>query len=111
RSLIRSWGIPSMSTVEGLKPDRFYSYRFTAGAAVSPVGRTRTLPPLGAPAARWRLAFASCQNYQDGFYPAYRHLAEEAPDLVLHLGDYIYESPRREGSVRAHESTAEPLTI
>jgi alkaline phosphatase D len=74
--------------VEGLEPDRFYFYRFTAGAAVSPVGRTRTLPLPGASAARWRLAFASCQNYQDGFYPAYRHLAEDAPDLILHLGDY-----------------------
>jgi alkaline phosphatase D len=61
--------------VEGLEPDRFYFYRFTAGAAISTVGRTRTLPMADAPAARWQLAFASCQDYQDGFYPAYRHLA------------------------------------
>jgi alkaline phosphatase D len=97
--------------VGGLEPDHFYFYRFMAGAAVSPVGRTRTLPAPGASVARWRLAFASCQDYQDGFYPAYRHLAEDAPDLVLHLGDYIYESPRKEGAVRMHESTAEPLTL
>jgi alkaline phosphatase D len=38
-------------------------------------------------------------------------LAEDAPDLVLHLGDYIYESPRKEGAVRLHESTTEPLTL
>lgn len=71
--------------------DREYYYRFEAGAETSPVGRTRTTPALGSPLAGLDFAFASCQSWPDGYYSAYARMAEEDLDLVVHLGDYIYE--------------------
>jgi alkaline phosphatase D len=82
--------------VRGLRPDRWYWYRFRAGDAVSPVGRTRTLPAADAMPERLRFAFASCQYYEHGFYTAYAQMAKDDPDLVFHLGDYIYEYPSGE---------------
>ena len=76
----------------GLEPGRNYWYRFTAGDAQSPVGRTRTSPGFTANPKRLRFAFASCQQYEQGFFGAYRHIVADDPDLVLFLGDYIYES-------------------
>ncbi|MFD3517888.1 alkaline phosphatase D family protein [Streptomyces sp. NPDC058657] len=77
--------------VEGLGPDRVLHYRFRAGKWVSPAGRTRTAPAPGARAGELRLGVVSCQAYHDGYYTAYRHLAGEDVDAVLHLGDYLYE--------------------
>ena len=88
--------------VDGLEPGRWYWYRFRAGADESTVGRTRTLPAAGAGADRLRFAFASCQHYEQGYYTAYRHMAEDDLDLVFHLGDYIYEYEGRDGRVRKH---------
>ncbi len=76
----------------GLRPDRWYWYRFMLGDAVSPTGRTRTAPAPNAIPARLRFAFASCQHWEFGQYAAHRHIAAAAPDLVAFLGDYIYES-------------------
>ena len=78
--------------VAGLAPDRWYYYRFRAGSAISPIGRTRTSPPPNSPTERLRFAFASCQSWSSGYYTAYEHLSAEDLDLVVHLGDYIYES-------------------
>ncbi|MGW2627764.1 alkaline phosphatase D family protein [Streptomyces chattanoogensis] len=77
----------------GLAPDRVYYYRFRAGSWISPVGRTRTAPARAARNSRLKLAAVSCQAYHDGYYTAYRHLAEEDLDVVFHLGDYLYEYP------------------
>ncbi|WP_424533305.1 alkaline phosphatase D family protein [Sphaerisporangium viridialbum] len=77
--------------VRGLKPAREYFYRFRSGTEVSPVGRTKTAPEAEANPGHLLMAFASCASWQDGFYTAYRHLAAESPDVVFHLGDYIYE--------------------
>jgi alkaline phosphatase D len=75
----------------GLQPGRTYFYAFEAGGQMSPMGRTRTLAPRGA--ARVRLAAVSCSNYGTGYFNVYRCLAERDDlDLVVHLGDYIYES-------------------
>ena len=90
--------------VEGLESDRPYWYRFMTGSEASPVGRTRTLPAPGTPADRLRFAFASCQNYEHGYYTAYRHMAQEELDLVFHLGDYIYELGYGDNLVRRHEA-------
>ena len=78
--------------VAGLEPDRWYYYRFIAGGEVSPIGRTRTFPPIGTPADRLRFAFASCQHYGQGYFTAYEAMMEDDLDLIVHLGDYIYES-------------------
>ena len=76
--------------VDGLEPDRLYFYRFRLAAGSSPIGRLRTAPAADA-TAPLRLAFASCQHYEDGYFTAYDHLAREDAALVAHLGDYIYE--------------------
>ena len=96
--------------VQGLEPARPYWYRFTAGAAVSPTGRTRTVPSADAVTERLRFAFASCQQYEQGYYTAYRHMAREDLDLVVHLGDYIYESSWGRNHVRKHGTEA-PRTL
>lgn len=91
--------------VTGLKPDRWYWYQFKAGAETSPRGRTRTLEHPDRPAAETsalKMTFASCQHFEAGFYTAYRHMLAESPDLVIHLGDYIYEGPSKQGQIRLH---------
>lgn len=75
--------------VTGLQPNRWYWYRFKSGAAISPVGRTKTAP--SGLVERIRFAFASCQNYQQGYYTAYQNMVRENLDVVVFLGDYIYE--------------------
>lgn len=78
--------------VTGLQPDRPYWYRFQAGGERSYAGRTRTLPLAGASVAALKFGVAGCQNYEDGYYGAYRHLSrEEELAFVFHYGDYIYE--------------------
>ena len=93
--------------VEGLAPARWYYYRFKAGDEISPVGRTRTAPAPGAKVSELSFAFASCQQFEHGYFTAYRRMAEEDLDLVVHLGDYIYEYGPNEyvapgGNVRQH---------
>ena len=96
--------------IEGLQPGRWYWYRFHAGAAPSPVGRTRTAPSAATRVERMRFAVACCQQYEQGYYAAYRHMASEDLDLVTHLGDYIYESSWGRNFVRRHEAPA-PVTL
>lgn len=84
----------------GLDPATTYWYRFTVGDARSPLGRTRTLPGLGA--QRLTLGLVSCANYSVAPLTVYRALAQREVDLVLHLGDYVYDSEGHSGR-RAHE--------
>ncbi len=86
-----AWGHAVHVEVSGLEPDRPYWYRFTSGTEESPVGRTRTAPAAGAAVDKLTFAFASCQRWDQGLYTAYRDLVTQDPDLVIHLGDYIYE--------------------
>jgi alkaline phosphatase D len=96
--------------VEGLDPGRSYWYRFRAAGHLSRVGRTRTAPDPARALGKLSFAFASCQNWERGWYPAWRHLADEDLDVVLHLGDYIYEGAGRGGGVRRHAGP-EPTTL
>lgn len=86
--------------VQGLDADTWYSYRFTVGDATSPVARTRTLPAADADPDQLTFAFASCQSWGSGYYTAWRYAAEDDLDLVVHLGDYIYENGESGGDVR-----------
>ena len=88
--------------VEGLEPDRWYWYQFKVGGEYSPVGKTRTTPVLGSMTERLRFGFASCNHYEQGYFTAFRHMAEEDFDLAFHLGDYIYEYEGRADRVRMH---------
>ena len=104
------WAHSVHTAPTGLEPDRWYWYRFTAGDAQSPVGRARTAPVAGAQPARLRFGFASCQHYEQGFFNAYRHMVADDPDLMVFLGDYIYESHWGRDLVRSHNSP-EPYTL
>ncbi len=94
----------------GLDPARPYWYRFSAGGVRSVIGRSHTAPKTLAPLQRLRLAIASCQHYEQGYYAAYRRMLQDAPDLVLHVGDYIYESGSAGLRIRRHDAS-EPYTL
>ncbi|MDO9494192.1 MAG: alkaline phosphatase D family protein, partial [Nocardioides sp.] len=100
--------------VGGLAPATWYHYRFVVdrsdGPVRSRVGRTRTAPAADSRPERLRLGFASCANFPDGFFAAYRGLAAR-DDLhaVVHLGDYLYESGSR--GLRAHQPAHEIVTL
>ena len=85
-----------------LLPDRQYWYRFTALGQRSPAGRTRTAPAPDAPVKSLNFATASCQRYDQGHYAAWAHAAREELDLILFLGDYIYEYKTAKNAVRPH---------
>jgi alkaline phosphatase D len=86
---------------QGLKPARWYWYRFRALGQQSAAGRTRTAPAAGAAVERLDFLIASCQRWDVGHYAAWRHAAAEPNlDLVLFLGDYIYEYASSTQSLR-----------
>jgi len=87
----------------GLQPDRWYWYRFRALGQQSAVGRTRTAPAADARVARLDFAIASCQRWDTGHYAAWRHAAAEQLDLVMFLGDYIYEYASSKQSLRQNQ--------
>lgn len=99
--------------VRGLDPARPYWYRFASGDATSRIGRAVTLPAAGAPLDRLRVGYVSCSNYETGYFAAYRHLATEVPDVVLCLGDYIYEYVEKDAThlVRRHSGGVEPVDL
>jgi len=75
----------------GLPAGAEFFYRFKQGTFISPVGRTRTAPAAGTDPGSVKIAMASCQHFEEGWYHAHRFLAADEPDLVLFLGDYMYE--------------------
>ncbi|HWS38816.1 MAG TPA: alkaline phosphatase D family protein [Actinoplanes sp.] len=77
--------------LDGLAPGREFFYRFRAERWTSPVGRTRTAPGRWANPSALAMSFVSCSQYEHGYFTAYRRLAEDEPELILHLGDYQYE--------------------
>ena len=78
----------------GLEPATTYWYRFSVGDDHSPIGRTRTAPAPGASVDHLRLGLVSCASYAAGWFHAYRNLARRDVDLVVHVGDYLYENGR-----------------
>jgi alkaline phosphatase D len=77
--------------VAGLDPRREYFFQFKYRDELSPVGRTITAPLRSASVQSLKFAFASCQRWDEGYYSAYRRMAEEDLAFVVHLGDYLYE--------------------
>lgn len=95
----------------GLKPATTYYYRFSCEGVDSPVGRTKTLPTTGVSSLRF--AVVSCSNHAYGYLNAYARIAARADlDLVMHLGDYLYEyGAGQYGSVRTPEPAHEIVTL
>lgn len=88
--------------VDGLRPGRDYHYRFQALGQVSMIGRTRTAPATDTPVPHLRICYGSCQKYEVGHYAAWTHIVAEDPDLILFLGDYIYEGAPNPKALRPH---------
>ncbi|ALV35715.1 alkaline phosphatase D family protein [Streptomyces sp. CdTB01] len=97
--------------VRGLRPGRAYWYRFRVGGQISPAGRTRTAPHPHGKGGSLRVALASCQNWQHGYFTPYADMLDQDPDVVLFVGDYIYESTPSSAGPRRHEGTGEPYTL
>jgi len=95
---------------QGLESGRDYWYRFTIGDAQSAIGRTRTATAKGTKLDRLRLAVVSCQQYEHGYFNAYRHMLDDNLDLITHVGDYIYEVSWGAKGVRSH-GTPEAYTL
>jgi alkaline phosphatase D len=97
--------------VGGLQSGTTYYYRFSAPGGQSPVGRTKTLP--AGDTGNLRIAVTSCASLAHGFFNAYRRIAERADlDLVVHLGDYIYEYGNGQyGDLRSYEPPTETITL
>ncbi len=96
--------------VDGLAPGREYFYRFRLGRYESPVGRALTTPAPGDSPASLRMALTSCAQLEQGFFSAYRYMADDRPDLIVELGDYIYEDGYGERRVRLGH-TREAVTL
>jgi len=90
--------------LQGLNPGKEYYYRWMLGGEVSNVGRTKTAPALDATTESFRFGFASCQQYEHGYFTALDHMAKERFDLIVHLGDYIYEETWGANNVRHHNA-------
>lgn len=71
-----------------LKSDQRYFYRFRYGNVISPVGRTKTLAES---TQSVKFAVCSCSNYPAGYFHVYKEMAKQDVDVIIHLGDYIYE--------------------
>lgn len=100
--------------VQGLVPDTYYFYRFRNAGRWSPIGRTKTTPEGNV--EHLRLAVVSCVNYTSGYFNALEHLAHRKDiDVVLHLGDYIYEygggGNRKKGFSRPHIPPRECISL
>ncbi len=109
----------------GLEPGTVYHFRFDVAegelaGSVSAVGRTRTAPAEDADPGQLRLAVASCANFEAGYFAAYTAIAGAAArgevDLVVHMGDYLYEYasgayPGRGGISRPRLPTWETVSL
>jgi alkaline phosphatase D len=93
----------------GLASGQRYWYQFTYEGKDSPIGYTKTAPASDSSVSSMKFAFASCQHWENGLYPAYADIAKQDLDLVIHLGDYIYEGAPSSGNVvRKHSAVADP---
>jgi alkaline phosphatase D len=97
--------------VHSLSSRRDYFYQFDVGGNESPIGHFRLTVPKDGGVGHLRFACAACQDFQDGFYTAYEHLAREDLDFVVFLGDYIYEDEPDPLGVRQHTGAGEPVTV
>jgi len=104
-----SWAHSVHAEVSGLQPLRPYFYRFIANGQTSPTGRAKTAPMFGVNVDRLRFGIASCQHWEQGFFNAYNDMVAQDPDIILHMGDYIYEASW--GPQVRRQSSTEAITL
>jgi alkaline phosphatase D len=101
--------------VRGLQPGRDYYYHFEAENTITATARARTAPAYGDKVSKVKAVFASCAHWERGYFSAYRHMAEEDPDVVFFLGDYIYEysyvGDRAAQNVRSHDRATDAVDL
>lgn len=95
--------------VDGLQPATAYWYRFTAQGRPSPVGRTRTLPADGAD--HLRIGVTCCARYGQSTFAVYGELARTDVDVVVHLGDYVYEDTKADIAERRPDPDHDCVTL
>lgn len=93
--------------VQGLNAGTNYYYRFMVGEGdqrvVSDLGQTKTLPAGNV--SQVTMAVFSCSNYPAGFFNVYKEAAlRNDLDVMVHLGDYLYEYAREENGAPAYAS-------
>nr|WP_255718471.1 alkaline phosphatase D family protein [Micrococcus sp. ACRRV] len=103
----RAQGYAVHVTLTGLRAGTEFFYRFRCNGHLSRTGRAVTAPAFGSMPGHLTATVASCANWEHGYFTAYRHMAAERPDLMIHLGDYYYEImpygyPVSSGVPRAH---------
>jgi len=91
----RDWTLKVL--IDGLEPGKTYFYRFKYKDKYSPIGKTKTLPREK---NHFRIALLSCQHFSENYFWAYKYLVDDSVDIILFLGDFIYEysvyrNPRR----------------
>lgn len=99
---VLEWSHSVHAEPKNLQAGYDYFYRFTAGGLRSPIGRTWTATAPGMAATSLRIAVASCQNFENGFFNSYRHMQAASTNLIVHVGDYIYENAPVNYKPRAH---------
>ena len=77
--------------IAGLQPARDYHYQFIVAGERSAIGRARTLPAAGTAVDQLRFGVGGCQRYEEGYFTAWKRVAEENFDFIFHYGDYFYE--------------------
>jgi len=80
--------------IVGLRAGRAYWYRFHAMGVTSPIGRAATVPDT---ADRLKIAMTSCQHWEQARFGVYRDIVAAEPDIILQLGDYVYEQSYSDG--------------
>jgi len=89
--------------ISELEENTRFFYRFTAGSFSSVIGKTRTFfSSQNDVNQQLKIGVASCQNFEHGYFSSYSHLINDDPDLILFLGDYIYEYAPGSSGVRSH---------
>ena len=97
--------------IKDLDSNKQFYYRFVniEDETTSPVGETLT---FGTDMSEVKLAVASCANYAYGYFNVYEAISNSDADVVVHLGDYIYEyEADRYGSFRTPSPEGEIISL
>jgi alkaline phosphatase D len=106
------WDNSVRNKVSGLWPATTYYYQFIAGDVRSKVGRFKTAPAAGTDIAQLRFAFMTCQDWSVNHWAGFEEIVQrEDIDLVVHLGDYIYETVGEAFQSGAVESRHDTLVL